>query len=129
MHYYSLILKNGRMIMHNTTCNHPTRTWRTIDSEVLNQSAALFAAVADPNRLRLLLLLQDGEVCVTQIAEHENANIKTVSARLKKLLDAGLVQRRQDAKHRYYSLADEHVIAILYNAIDHVQHPIIGDRK
>lgn len=108
--------------MDKINCNHQTHIWRTIDEQILSKTATLFAAVADPKRLRLLLLLQDGEVCVSQIAEHENANIKTVSARLKKLLDAGLVSRRRDAKHMYYSLSDNHVIAILYNAIDHVQH-------
>lgn len=110
--------------MQKNQCEHEQLKRQIADSELLEQTSALFAAVADPKRLRILLMLQDGEVCVSQIATFENANIKTISARLKKLFDANLVTRRRDAKHIYYSLADNHVMAILYNAIDHVQHQI-----
>lgn len=105
-----------------SACEHTPRDWTTIDPLLLEKTAALFAAIADSKRLRILLLLQAGEACVSEIADFEGENIKTVSARLKKLYNADLVAKRRDAKHIYYSLADNHVIAILDNAVVHIEH-------
>lgn len=103
-------------------CHHHQRQQIAIDQQILQKTVALFAAIADKNRLAILLLLQQNELCVSEIASLQAENIKTVSARLKKLFDANLVNKRKDATHVYYSLADKHVIDILYNAIDHVNH-------
>lgn len=104
------------------THTHTLEIKLKIESKVLDDTAHLFAAMSDKSRLRLLLLLQDGERCVYEIAIHENENVKTVSARLKKLFDANLVHKRREAKHIYYRLADRHVIEILENAVNHTQH-------
>lgn len=101
---------------------HKLEVKLNIEPKTLDNTASLFAAMADKSRLRLLLLLQEGERCVSEIALHEDENVKTVSARLKKLFDANLVHKRREAKHMYYRLADEHVIEILNNAVIHTQH-------
>lgn len=81
--------------------------------------AAMFRALGDPERLRLLVRLAQGEACVSELAEEEQEKITTVSARLKTLHGVRLVRRRREAKHIFYRLADEHVFPLVSNAIDH----------
>jgi DNA-binding transcriptional ArsR family regulator len=65
------------------------------------------------------LRLSESEACVSELAEDESEKITTVSARLKTLSVVRLVRRRREAKHVFYALADEHVLQLVRNAIDH----------
>ena len=99
---------------------HPPRPATALPSRAQIQAAAeIFRALGDAERLRLLLRLADSELCVSELAEQEREKITTVSARLKLLSSARLVNRRREAKHIYYTLADEHVLRLMRNAIDH----------
>jgi DNA-binding transcriptional ArsR family regulator len=99
---------------------HPPRPQVRLPSRGQIEAAAeMFRALADPERLRLLLRLAEGEACVSELAEYEGEKITTVSARLKTLFTVRLVRRRRDAKHVFYALADEHVLPLVRNAIDH----------
>ena len=79
----------------------------------------MFQAFADSERLRLLLRLAAGEACVSELAEYGGEKITTVSARLKTLFTVRLVKRRREARHIFYALADEHVLPLVRNAVDH----------
>ena len=63
-------------------------------------------AVADPSRVRILKLLEDGELCVCQITTVLDLAAGTVSKHLGVLKTAGLVQQRRDGKWAYYRLAE-----------------------
>ncbi|MGE4279629.1 MAG: ArsR/SmtB family transcription factor [Magnetospirillum sp.] len=64
-------------------------------------------AVADPTRIRILKLLQSGELCVCQLTTVLGLAPATVSKHLSVLKGAGLVQSRRDGKWVYYRLADK----------------------
>ena len=99
---------------------HPRRTAvNLLSDQQIETAAAIFRALGDPERLRLLMRLAGGEVCVSDLAEEENEKITTVSARLKTLRAVRLVKRRREAKHAFYTLADQHVLPLIQNAIDH----------
>lgn len=83
------------------------------------QAAGIFRAVGDVERLRLLARLAAGERCVTELADAAGAGLSTVSQRLRVLRAEGLVARRRDGKHVYYSLADGHVAELVHNALAH----------
>ncbi|HVM12890.1 MAG TPA: helix-turn-helix domain-containing protein [Egibacteraceae bacterium] len=83
------------------------------------QAAGIFRAVGDVERLRLLARLAAGERCVTELADAAGAGLSTVSQRLRVLRAEGLVVRRRDGKHVYYSLADGHVAELVSNALAH----------
>ncbi len=69
------------------------------------QDFVLFhAALADANRLRLLNLLKDGEVCVCQLQGVLQTNQPKISRHLAYLRKAGLVEARQDGKWAHYRL-------------------------
>jgi len=84
----------------------------------LERTAALFKALGDPARLALLYRLRQGELCVGDLVSG-NDKLSTVSARLQTLLNANLVARRRDARHLYYRLADQHVVELFENALEH----------
>jgi ArsR family transcriptional regulator len=88
--------------------------------ESCRRAAALFRALGDPNRIRLLVLLQEGEKCVTELAEILNDGLSSVSQRLKLLRAERLVDFRRDGKHIIYALADQHVALLVANALEHV---------
>lgn len=99
---------------------HPQRPPASLPSRAQVETAAeIFRALGDPERLRLLLRLAESEACVSELAEDEGEKITTVSARLKSLSSVRLVRRRRQAKHVFYALADEHVLRLVRNAIDH----------
>lgn len=62
-------------------------------------------AVADPTRIRILKLLEGGELCVCQITAVLDLSPATVSKHLAVLKTAGLLQPRRDGKWVYYRLA------------------------
>jgi ArsR family transcriptional regulator, arsenate/arsenite/antimonite-responsive transcriptional repressor len=61
-------------------------------------------ALADPNRVRVLLALQRGELCVCQIVELSRLAPSTVSKHLSLLHHAGLISSRKDERWVYYRL-------------------------
>jgi len=68
--------------------------------------AAVFKALADPHRVRIVNLLANAAepVCVCDFMPELGLAQGTVSFHLKKLLDAGLLEREQRGTWAYYSL-------------------------
>jgi DNA-binding transcriptional ArsR family regulator len=64
----------------------------------------LVAAVAEPNRRRLLQLLGHGEQTVTQLASHFTVSRSAISQHLGVLADVGLVVSRRAGRFQYYRL-------------------------
>ena len=69
-------------------------------------TAELFKALADPARVRIVnVLATSGEpVCVCHLIEPLALSQPTVSHHLKKLTDAGLLEREQRGRWAYFSL-------------------------
>lgn len=104
-------------------CRHdePSAISPPLEPELVERASALFRALGDPARLRLLhRLAEAGEACVSELQD-EGEGMSTVSQRLKLLRGERLVSRERRGKHVYYRLADEHVMAIVRDALDHVR--------
>ena len=69
-------------------------------------TAQLFKALADPHRVKIVNLLATSPdpVCVCEFTAPLGLSQPTVSHHLKKLLDAGLLDREQRGTWAYYSL-------------------------
>jgi ArsR family transcriptional regulator, arsenate/arsenite/antimonite-responsive transcriptional repressor len=78
----------------------------TLSNEEAEATAQLFKALGDPARVRLVNLLAqgEGEVCMCNLIEPVGLSQPTVSHHMKKLVDAGLVEREQRGKWAYFSL-------------------------
>jgi ArsR family transcriptional regulator, arsenate/arsenite/antimonite-responsive transcriptional repressor len=66
----------------------------------------LFRAFSDRTRLRILHLLQGGELCVCDLVSILRVPQPTASRHLAYLRRAGLVRVRQEQSWKYYSLAE-----------------------
>ena len=82
--------------------------------------ADLFKGFADPTRVHILSLLQERELCVTEIAEAVELSQSAISHQLRILKAYNLVIGRKQGKVVYYTLADSHVIALLNTGLEHV---------
>ena len=83
------------------------------------RAAAIFRALGDPGRLRLLHHLEAGERCVSDLAGDIGTKLSTLSQQLRLLHAERIVARRREGKHIYSTLADDHVRALLRAALDH----------
>lgn len=100
--------------------SHPARRFPELpDGAQLEDASAMFRALGDPSRLRLLARLGSGEICVTELAALENEKLTTVSARLKTLHAVRLVKRWREAKHIFYALSDTHILHLVRSAMEH----------
>ena len=82
-------------------------TASVLSDDEANATAELFKALGDPARVRILNILATtaGEpVCVCNLTGPLELSQPTVSHHVRKLLDAGLVQREQRGKWAYFSL-------------------------
>jgi DNA-binding transcriptional ArsR family regulator len=75
----------------------------------LDLAVAAARALGHPARMRIVDMLQSGELCVCQITEVLKLAPSTVSAHLKELRRAGLVLERKDGKWVHFSLAHDPV--------------------
>lgn len=93
--------------------------------EVGAESAAMaevFALLADPGRLRILLTLRAGEANVGQLSEASGLSESATSHALGLLRSRQVVQVRRVGRLAIYQLADEHVRDLLDTALEHLRH-------
>ncbi len=103
--------------------DHVPHTHTPREAGTVTQTAALFSALGDVERLRLMELLFDGPHCVSELAQETGQSMSLISQRLKILHQAKLLKRERTGKHIYYSLSDEHIVHLLQNAFEHVEEP------
>lgn len=77
--------------------------------EKYRDSARLFKALSDPNRLMIVDMLSCGELCACVILEKFRITQPTLSHHMKTLCDCNLVNGRKEGKWTYYSLNYETV--------------------
>jgi len=75
-----------------------------------NESAQLFKALSDPNRLMIVDMLSCGELCACDILEKFQITQPTLSHHMRILCDCKLVDWRREGKWTYYSLNGDTVL-------------------
>ena len=83
--------------------------------------ASIFKVLSDPTRLKMIIGLRDGEMCVCDLAAFLGLTESAISHQLRLLRDQALVKKRRDGQTLYYSLDDEHVAGLLRVGLDHVR--------
>lgn len=79
----------------------------------MEYSAEVLKAIAQPTRLKIIQLLQDGEHCVCEIfpaIRHEQSN---TSRHLQTMLKSGILNQRKDGLKIYYSLRHPEVLEMV----------------
>jgi ArsR family transcriptional regulator len=83
--------------------------------------AEIFKALGDTTRVRMLDALSRSEVCVCDLAAMLGLTESAVSHQLRFLRSLRLVRSRRDGRHIYYTLADQHIVKLFEQGLEHVQ--------
>ena len=82
---------------------------KTLPDGTLGLIAQRFRAMGEPMRLRLLMLLQQGERSVGDLVEQLNTSQANISKHLNLLTASGLLARRKDGLKVFYRIADPRI--------------------
>jgi DNA-binding transcriptional ArsR family regulator len=83
--------------------------------------ADLFRTLADPTRLRIIGLLAEHELCVTDLSAAMQVKQPAVSQQLRSMRQLGLVTVRREGRHSVYALADAHVRDLFERGREHIE--------
>ena len=89
--------------------------------EVLYDLAELFKMFGDSTRVKILYALLESELCVCDIAKLLDVTQSAVSHQMRVLKSGKLVKCRREGKVMFYSLADDHVVSIIGQGMEHVE--------
>ena len=95
----------------------------------LRDFTAITKALADETRVRVLMTLQRGELCVCQIVELAGLATSTVSKHMSILKQARLVESRKVGRWMYYRLADESEPPVVHHAIAWVMQSLAKEPR
>lgn len=90
------------------------------DEDTLYDLADLYKIFGDSTRIKIMYLLLKSEMCVCDIADVLNMNQSAISHQLRVLKQNKLVKNRREGKSVIYSLADQHVMSILSQGMEHI---------
>ncbi len=91
------------------------------DADVIDL-ADVFGLLADPGRLRLMVALLGGELCVSDLAAAAGLSESATSHALRILRAHRVVSVRRSGRMAFYALGDAHVRMLLDVALAHVEH-------
>lgn len=113
-------------------CCSTTPEPKVRDLEALTR---VYAALADPTRLRILALLREGEVCVCHLHAGLDVPQPTASRHLAYLRKAGLVEARRDGIWMHYRMTPVSnpvvaaVVAAALHALSHTDASAKDERR
>lgn len=92
----------------------------TLDEHKAAHVAELFRAFSDTSRVRILSIIIDQEMNVSQLAELVGVTESAISHHMRGLRQMRLVKARRDGKEVFYSVDDPHIIELFKQGIRHV---------
>ena len=98
----------------------------------MNELVTIFKALSDETRLRVIKLLEQGELCVCDITAALDMVQPKVSFHLSALKEAGFIKDRKQGKWIHYSLDEKDLFRrmLILSACERMQDSTIsGDRK
>lgn len=81
----------------------------------------LLKILGEPSRIKIVLALAEGEMCVYHIVKAVNSNQSAVSHQLRILRENKVIKARREGQNIIYSLDDEHIMQIVNLVKVHVQ--------
>lgn len=91
-----------------------------LSSEKAQRMAEFFSFLGDANRLRILSLLAQQELCVGDLAAALNMSESAVSHQLRNLRAMRLVSYRKQGRNVFYRLHDSHVLHLYQAVAEHL---------
>jgi ArsR family transcriptional regulator, lead/cadmium/zinc/bismuth-responsive transcriptional repressor len=94
---------------------------QSVQEEELQRLALTYKVLGDPTRLKIVMALGEGEMCVCDLAAYIGLSESAISHQLRRLKDLALIKPRREGQILYYSLDDEHVKDLLQIGLGHVR--------
>jgi ArsR family transcriptional regulator, lead/cadmium/zinc/bismuth-responsive transcriptional repressor len=91
-----------------------------LELDKAQRMADFFGLLGDANRLRIISLLADTELCVGDLAIALEMSDSAVSHQLKTLRALRLVKHRKQGRHVFYQLLDRHVFDLYNTVLEHL---------
>ncbi len=82
---------------------------KTLTEDAMKEVAQFFQVLAEPNRLKILQLLRDRPMKVSDLALQCGSSVANVSRHLTQLAQKGLVSREAKGVNAFYQVADRSV--------------------
>ncbi len=92
-----------------------------LPDRTLNRLSLIYKALGDQTRLKIVLALSDGEMCVCDLASYLCLSESAVSHQLRRLRELSLIKNRRDGQILYYSLDDNHIAELLKVGLEHIK--------
>ena len=93
---------------------------KSLDIVKAQQMAEFFRLLGDSNRLRILSLLAQQELCVCDLASTLDMSESAVSHQLRTLRSLRLVSYQKQGRRVYYRLLDHHVLDLYRSVAEHL---------
>ncbi|HLP91126.1 MAG TPA: metalloregulator ArsR/SmtB family transcription factor [Nostocaceae cyanobacterium] len=91
-----------------------------ISTEKAQRMAEFFSFLGDANRLRVLSLLANQELCVSDLATLLDMSESAVSHQLRNLRAMRLVSYRKQGRNVFYRLHDSHIFHLYQSVAEHL---------
>ncbi|MFW6269967.1 MAG: ArsR/SmtB family transcription factor [Bacillota bacterium] len=91
-----------------------------LDDPVIQKLSDIFKTLGDPTRIKIINALRKEELCVCDLSELLGMSSSAISHQLRVLRNNNLVKYRKEGRSVYYSLDDEHVLALFSQGLQHV---------
>ncbi|HLR64095.1 MAG TPA: metalloregulator ArsR/SmtB family transcription factor [Pseudogracilibacillus sp.] len=92
-----------------------------LDEHIEQDIAQLFKAFSNPTRIKIIFVLKNKPLTVSQICRALNMSQSAISHQLRELKMARLVTFKKQGRETLYQLDDKHVHDIFDLAIEHVK--------
>ena len=86
----------------------------------LDNTIEIIKAVADKNRMRILLMLSERALCVCEIDSVLGIALSTISAHLKQMRSAGVITSEKEGRWVLYTLADNDFVRSLVEDVKRI---------
>lgn len=73
----------------------------------INEVSKIAKALSEPNRVEILTLISQKEMCACHMLEHFNITQPTLSHHIKQLKECKIINERKNGKWSYYSINEE----------------------
>ena len=101
----------------------------SFDFDSVNQASRLFKIMSNFNRIRIIALLNENDMTVTDVSKQLSLEQSAVSHQLRLLKDANIVASTTRGKERIYRLADSHIYTIFEQALQHVREVKLHEKR
>ncbi len=106
-------------MIHLNRVNRARR--EAIGETELEHLAGTYRVMGDPSRLKIIVALSGGEMCVCDLAAYSGLSESAVSHQLCRLKDPSIVRSRREGRILYYRLDDSHVSDLLETGLEHIR--------